>query len=71
MFVFFCQQQQLYHSMVGEGKRGIFEEKSQEFAEKNNLCTGLKNAISAVETVQEYDENVKTILAHKIILAHM
>ena len=35
------------------------------------MTTGLKNAISAVETVQEYDENVKTILAHKIILAHI
>ena len=35
------------------------------------LTTGLKNAISAVESVQEYDENVKTILAHKIVLAHI
>lgn len=35
------------------------------------MATGLKNAISAAETVQEYDENVKTILAHKIILAHI
>lgn len=35
------------------------------------MVTGLKKMISVTEKVQEYDENVKNILAHKIVLAHI
>lgn len=35
------------------------------------MTTKLKSTISAAETVQEYDQNVKDILAHKIVLAHI
>ena len=35
------------------------------------LTTEIKHLISATDKVQEYDENVKSILAHKIVLAHI
>ena len=35
------------------------------------MTTEIKHLISATDKVQEYDENVKSILAHKIVLAHI
>lgn len=57
--------------LKSNGRTSVFKAFLHNLGEGIYLTTELKKMIFVTEKVREYDEDVKNILAHKIVLAHI